>query len=166
MRILRFTLFLAFALLAVTPAFAQPDGYVTGTYKIAMTIDGTRYKLPSGGYRISTAIIDGDSVRILNVWIATADAQGVLPAGSTIKGKQSSRTRFFMQTTAGQYQRIAMNEARIIGVGAGSAGTILQLELGGQDWGVIAPRDLATGQLKGTLRFPGTIVALGGGDWE
>jgi hypothetical protein len=183
---------LAFSLLAVATAFAQPDGYHKGTYKIAMTIAGTRYKLPVGGYRITPAVIQGDTVPILNVWIATADAQAAaLPAGSALKGKTATKSRFFKQIPNGRYQRISLTEILISGVtGSGTGGTILQLnlggqelefggqdlelggqdlELGGQDLGIKAPRDIATGQasgIKGTLIFSGAPVELGGGDWE
>jgi hypothetical protein len=185
MRLSRIVLFLAFALIAAIPAMAQPEGYQKGTYKIALTIAGTRYKLPVGGYRITPAVVQGDTVPILNVWIATADAQAAaLPAGSALKGKTATRPRFFKQIPNGTYQRITMTDILISGVaGAGTGGTILQLnlggqdlelggqelELGGQDLGIKSPRDLATGQssgIRGMLIFSGAPMELGGGDWE
>jgi hypothetical protein len=181
----RTALLLAFSLLVVGTAFAQPEGFHKGTYRIAMTIGGTRYKLPVGGYRITPAIVQGDTVPILNVWIASADVQAAgLPAGSTLKGQTATRSRFFKQVANSRYHRITMTDILISGIaGSGTGGTIIQLNLGGQDlefggqdlgFGgqdleIKSPRDAASGQasgIKGMLIFSGAPVELGGGDWE
>ena len=150
-----------------------------GTFRLAITVDGVRYKLPVGGYSITSAVVRGETVPILNVWIASADAQTAgLPAGSTLKGKLATRPRFFQQVAGGQFQRIAMSDILISGIaGAGTGSIVLQLnlggqdlELGGQDIEVTSPRDAASGQAAGytgrTLKFSGKPLELGGNDWE
>jgi hypothetical protein len=133
MRFLRFVLVPALLLLAGASASAQPDGYVTGAYRISMTVDGIRYRLPASGYSISTAIVQDDTVGVLNIWITTADAQqGGLPPGPMLKGKQATDIRFFKETEADLYQKIVWTEFTISSGesdtgGDGNSGVTLQL---------------------------------------
>jgi hypothetical protein len=178
MRPIRFVFLLAFSLLAVASASAQ-ESSMRGTFRLGITVDGVRYKLPVGSYNISSSVIQGETVPILNVWIAAADAQAAgLPSGSALKGKTATKTRFFQQVAGGQYQRIVMSDVIISGVaGAGTGGVILQLnlggqelEFGGQDLEIKSPRDVASGQATGytgrTLKFSGKPLELGGNDWD
>src|SRR5688500_1258078 len=112
----RIAFVLAFSLLAIAPALAQENN-LRGTYRLAITVDGVRYKLPVGSYSITSAVVQGKTVPFLNVWIATADAQAAgLPSGSALKGKTATKTRFFQQAAGGGFQRVMMSDVVISSV--------------------------------------------------
>jgi hypothetical protein len=175
MRLSRIAFFLAFTLLSVAPAIAQ-ESSMRGTFTLAITVDGVRYKLPVGNYTVSSSVVQGQTVQILNVWVSSADAQAAgLPSGSTLKGKTAVRPRFFKKVADGQYYKITMSDVLISGVaGSNTGGITLQLNLGGQDFeligddlGIISPRDAASGLPTGkAFKFSGRPLALGGNDWD
>ena len=174
MRALRLALFIVSALASFAPALAQPDGYVTGSYRLAMTIDGVRYKLSIGGYQLSTTVIRGDTVPILNIWLTAADLKrSSLPGATALKGKQASKTTIFKETSPGKFQRIALDNVGIQSFSDGSevlgSTGVLVVNPDHHILEIRSPRDVASGQATGsrrTLPFTGRSLELGGNDWE
>jgi hypothetical protein len=161
---------LALLILAASTASAQ-DGYVTGNYKLMITIGTTTYRVGLSGYQIT----DTKAGHRLSMKMPTAIAKaaGITPL---LKGKRVVTATLYKPTATGTYHSFKMTDVMISSftdimissLRDGTSTTVLQFDLGGQDLEIISPRDPQSGLPTGLREFSfgGQDLELGGQDWD